>query len=308
MHQTGSEDNRTQSVLRNRSKVLLMKTLLAIVGTGYGMANKLRLLQIYVLQYTPNLFKSIFKLDGLAEKLWKSVIVEKSGIKYALVDQESYGIIGEFETFMQLWFEPQKNDVIIDVGAHIGKYTIPSARIAGTEGLVIALEPNPLNFQVLRKNACLNRLKNVILLNIAAWNTNSTLKLFTGHFGGHHSSKMNWKLGYFMVNAKRLDCVLRVFGVKRVDWIKIDVEGAEWEVFQGMEEILGEFRPKIIVEVADENVEKVKDFMATYGYGVVRISPIYEFSMFEVFRKFTHFIFLPLRKNRPANYENCTSE
>lgn len=68
--------------------------------------------------------------------------------------------------FIQL----RKGDVFIDVGAHIGKYTILVAKIVGKEGLVIAIEPNPENYETLLENIKLNNLKNVIAVNIAAWN------------------------------------------------------------------------------------------------------------------------------------------
>lgn len=72
-----------------------------------------------------------------------------------------------------------------------------------------------------------------------------------------------------------MDHLFKELGLRRVDWIKIDVEGAECEVLLGLIETLKTYRPRMIIEVFNENVEKVKRFMEKYGYGLVRISPFF---------------------------------
>ncbi|MCS7139609.1 MAG: FkbM family methyltransferase, partial [Candidatus Nezhaarchaeota archaeon] len=99
------------------------------------------------------------------------------------------------------------------------------------------------------KNIKLNGLKNVIALNIAAWNGECNLKLFIGDVSGHHSAKKDFGLGSITVKAMPLDDVVRDLRVKRVDLIKIDVEGAELEVLEGLVRTLKEHHPKVIVEV-----------------------------------------------------------
>lgn len=125
-------------------------------------------------------------------------------------------------------------DVFIDVGAHIGSYTIPMARIVGSHGLVIAIEPSPLH-KVLLKNIYLNNLKNVIVCKKAAYSKTTKLRF---HYnpkktGISHLSNKDLELE---VDTSTLDDIIRDvvnYPIKRIKLIKIDVEGAEAEVLRG---------------------------------------------------------------------------
>jgi FkbM family methyltransferase len=264
---------------------------------GSGVRNKLKLFGIAVLQLIPKTVRRAFDLETnieeIMEKLWRETTIQTEGIKYALVDQESLEIVSNSEDFMSMWLKPKKGEVLLDIGAHIGKYALGMARIVGENGIVLAIEPNPANYQALRKNIQLNNLKNVIALNLAAWDTDCTLELFTGHLAGHHSTKINWKLGANEVKARAMDNVLNENEVKKMDWIKIDVEGAEWEVLRGLRETIDEKRPRIVAEVSYENIDRIKEFMEERGYGLIKITPLFEGTIYGVFRKLAYFFFLP---------------
>lgn len=267
------------------------------IGFGSGAKSKLKLLGIATLKSIPknvsqtlNLNKNI---EQIIEKLWKETIIEADGITYVLIDQESFEIVNGFENFMSMWLKPEKGEVLLDIGAHIGKYTLGMARIVGDEGMVLAIEPNPANYQALRKNIQLNNLRNVIPLNLAAWDGDCTLELFTGHLAGHHSTKIDWNLGANKVRARAMDDVLKENEVNKVDWIKIDVEGAEWEVLRGLRETIDKKRPRIVAEVSYENTDRIKEFMEERGYGLIKIAPPSEGIIYGVFRKFAYFFFLP---------------
>jgi len=72
----------------------------------------------------------------------------------------------------------------------------------------------------LLQNIRLNKLRNVVAINIAAWNTSAKAKLFIHNVGGHHSVKLNAGLGFIEINAERIDDVLDKMGVRRVDGSK----------------------------------------------------------------------------------------
>lgn len=75
------------------------------------------------------------------------------------------------------------------------------------------------------------------------------------------------------VQAKRMDELLvHDLKMRRVDWIKIDVEKAEVEVLQGLEETLSRFKPKLIVEVWNKNMAMVKALLKRHGYSMIAIS------------------------------------
>lgn len=254
--------------------------------------DKLRILGIAILQLVTKTIRKQFssldkKIKVITEKLWRGTVIEIDGIKYTLLDFESFEIVSsvlaKFESVMSMWLTPRRREVLVDIGAHIGKYTLTAAKVVGNEGMVVAIEPHPVNYQVLQRNIGLNNLENVIALNLAAWNTDCELKLFTGDVAGHHSAKVNRRLGWVKVEARVMDHVLKELRLGRVDWIKIDVEGAECEVLCGLDETISKYKPKIITEVFYENVharaqnvEEMKRFMKDHEYGLIRISPFFE--------------------------------
>jgi len=269
-----------------------------MIRFGDGVKDRLRLLEIALLKSIPKKVKYFLGLNGKSEEviknLWNGTVVKINGVKYALVDSESFDIVKEFENFILHWLNPKKGEVFIDIGAHIGKYALKIAREVGETGLVIAVEPNPDNYQMLQRGIMLNNLKNVVALNMAAWNEESTLKLFTGHLAGHHSTKIDWKLGWHEVNARPMDDVIEEFDINRVDWIKIDVEGAEWEVLLGLEKTINKYRAKVIIELSYENIGKVKEFMKKEKYGIIKISSTFKGLIYGVPRKYAYFLLLPL--------------
>lgn len=117
-------------------------------------------------------------------------IVGIDGIKYTLLDFEDLMIVSrEFESFLQMWLKPRRGEVFVDIGAQIGKYTIIVAKVVTKEGMVVAIEPHPVNYQTLQRNIRLNKLENVIALNLAAGDRNCELKLFTAGVAARHSTK-----------------------------------------------------------------------------------------------------------------------
>jgi len=139
---------------------------------------------------------------------------------------------------------------------------------------VVAIEPHPENYEFLLRNIKLNSLKNVIALNMAAWDSETDLKLFVGDKHGHHNIKKDFSLGSLVVRAKPLDEILTELGVERVDFIKIDVEGSELEVLRGLTRTLKRYRPKVVVEIWGDPRE-VEKLMDQLEYGMRQIAPQY---------------------------------
>ena len=200
----------------------------------------------------------------IRERMIRNVTIRVWGVKYSLFDYEYFAIVQPyFESWIWNYLKPKKGDVFVDVGAHIGKYTCLVAKIASK---VIALEPHPVNYHYLVKNIRANHLDNVIALNVAAWKENSELKLYSGSTSGRHSVKYARDGEHITVKARRIDDILEELNIDRVDWVKIDVEGAEYEVLQGMERTLRRCRCKLILECRRENLGKVISFLRNLGY------------------------------------------
>jgi FkbM family methyltransferase len=146
----------------------------------------------------------------------------------------------------------RRGDVLIDVGANSGIYTMKGARIVGEEGLVLSLEPNPALLAVLKRNVGRNRLHNVRLRGLAAANECHEFPLYENDNKPNSFSLVSPgdAISSFSILAVDLDSLVRWEGIKRIDLIKIDAEGAEDRVIAGASRIIREHQPAIIAEVA----------------------------------------------------------
>jgi FkbM family methyltransferase len=138
----------------------------------------------------------------------------------------------------------QRGDCVIDCGANHGFTTVLFARWAGPEGLVYAFEPYQHNVEILRKNLKLNNVDNVRVRPVAVGAENATATL-----GIHPNAAIlkNPKAGQRIaqVPLRRLDDEI---DEKKVDFMKVDVEGFELEVLKGAQRILAG-RPRLALEV-----------------------------------------------------------
>ena len=147
------------------------------------------------------------------------------------------GVYERFETDL-VKQEIKKGDVVIDIGANIGYYTLIFAKLVGDTGKVFAFEPDPTNFELLRKNIEVNGYKNVTLEQKALSDKKGKIMLILSkeNTGGHHISKQPTK-NAIQVDTITADDYFKNFEYK-IDFIKMDVEGAESIVLSGMTNIL----------------------------------------------------------------------
>jgi len=147
----------------------------------------------------------------------------------------------------------------VDVGAHEGYCLLKAASAVGPSGHVIAIEPNPETVRTLRGNIQASGATVVTVQPIACSDSETTLDLFTAtqsNTGSSSLSKTNASLygaagQRYRVPGRPLDAIIRETGVSQVDVVKIDVEGAEFQVLKGAQETLALFHPVLLVELDD---------------------------------------------------------
>ncbi|MEM2218488.1 MAG: FkbM family methyltransferase [Thermofilaceae archaeon] len=208
-----------------------------------------------------------------ANIMTRGTVIRYRGLRYRLIDAHTvHYFLNYFEPWIWQYLESLKqDDVFFDVGAHIGLYSIYVARFKACK--VIAIEPHPENYKLLVSNIRLNNLENIIALNIAAWNKNSKLPLFVGDSSATHTLiSRRGKGKCIWVKAKRLDDVLRELNVNKVSLVKIDVEGAEMEVLEGLYDTLRHHRSRLIIEVWRNNMDKILSFLKNLNYLVSKIA------------------------------------
>lgn len=147
-------------------------------------------------------------------------------------------------------FTIKKNDIVIDVGAHVGFFTIYAAKQA-SEGKIYAFEPYSESFNLLKKNIEINKLNNVITENCAVLKNSGTATLFIDK--NFPISNTVFKAETHMEKETVTTIsILEIFDkykIKQVDLLKLDCEGAEFEIILNLpKDILGKI-VKITAEV-----------------------------------------------------------
>lgn len=127
---------------------------------------------------------------------------------------------------------------VLDIGAHVGYYTVLAGRLVGPRGLVVAFEPSPRNFELLLANVWRNGLTNVVCLPWAASDRSgfASLHLARANTGDHRIYPLDEPRETVPVRAAALDDVATL--KPPVDVVKIDVQGAEEAVVRGAERLL----------------------------------------------------------------------
>lgn len=192
-------------------------------------------------------------------------VVKRGGIHWSLdlkegIDLSIY-LLGGFEPRTLHRYKTLVSDgsVVLDIGANIGAHTLPLAQLVGEGGSVIAFEPTQYAFDKLAINMALNpQLSDRITANqsmlvrssqddlpdaiYSSWPLESANDLHSQHQGRLKSTQG--------AKAHTLDEYIETRGVKRVDFIKLDVDGHENDVLQGALSTLRRFRPSIMLELA----------------------------------------------------------
>ncbi len=198
-----------------------------------------------------------------------------------LVDYMS--LISREETILTR-FDPRPGDVVLDIGANLGRYTVIAAKKVLNEGKVISIEANPTIFNLLAKNIKLNELTNVISLNYAVFSEKTRIKFFVNaelrnnQYGTINPDIDNFKNKgleqYVYVDANTVDSILAENNIPfhEVKWMKVDVEGAEFDVIKGSKDLLSNAKNlQLIVEIHNLSngmtyYDEIKKFLELYDY------------------------------------------
>lgn len=166
---------------------------------------------------------------------------------------------GGFENVERSFVERllQPGMAVLDIGAHHGFYTLLASRKVGAQGKVLAIEASPREREKLGLHLRINRCKNVQVESRALGDANGEARLYLVEAGQSGCNSLR-KPGTSEVSESvpirvaRLDDILRDHQFEKVDFIKLDVEGAELSVLQGAPELLHRRpRPVILAEVQD---------------------------------------------------------
>ncbi len=182
-----------------------------------------------------------------------------NGTDSILVLPELRGVpeIYEPDIWKHMMAEVRPGDIVTDVGAFIGLYTVALASRVGPSGKVVAFEPNPKNFSLLKAQVELNKVSERVELIQTAVGTKDGTVFFEANRSSESKVSPISENGSQSVKCVSLDTI---FSTEHIDILKIDVEGYEEEVLKGAVRLLRDSRraPRIIyIEVHPYNWKEI---------------------------------------------------
>lgn len=213
-----------------------MKSFFVVYQKFAGFLSRLRLGKIPLLK----------KLHGFLKIHLRPRLVKAGGYKI-FINRKDFAVSSHL--LMDKIYEPtetnlvrsqiNKGDIVVDMGANIGYYTLIFAGLVGKNGKVFAFEPDPENFAILSKNVEENKLENVILINKAVSDKNGKTKLYLSedNKGDHRIYDSGENRKSVTVDVVCLDDFMGDIKEK-INFIKMDIQGAEGNALKGMTSVI----------------------------------------------------------------------
>jgi FkbM family methyltransferase len=221
-----------------------------------------------VLRDRLNEFKSRFseqrryRIESIYMRIWSAVYRRFGNSSLLRLFMLGRGYLEEYV--------PREGDVVIDVGAYTGDTALIFSKLVGEKGRVICFEPDSYCFQKLVKNKAL-RLKNVVALKRLLWSRKTVVKFAETNTIGSSVFSAGGYGRIRRVRATTLDEELRRLNLDRVDFIKMDVEGAEIEILKGASRTLRNNAPRLAIATyhvvrGRQTREEVERILRRLGY------------------------------------------
>lgn len=186
---------------------------------------------------------------------------------------------GQYEQFTTKIIENllKSNDVVIDIGAFVGYFTLLMAKLV-KNGMVYSFEPTPETYKKLEKNIKINKFKNILLFNKAVFDKlgTATLNFMKDNNSGNTLFSSKESMSEIVVETFNLDSL----NLENVNFIKIDAEGAEFKILKGATRLIeNSLNLKMIIEFfpltlkrAGENPINLLNFIKEKGFIIKNIN------------------------------------
>lgn len=210
-------------------------------------------------------------------------IILKDGIQLSYTDKFNSvsGIIVSHGSFEEcelnvVFANLTEQSVFFDIGANVGLYSLSVAhQFKDIE--IHAFEPVPDTLFEFKKNLARNRLENKIILNhLAVTDKNGSVYITANHHSSNYLTEAASTQCILEVECITVDTYVEKYSIKKIDFIKIDVEGKELSVLKGAKQALKSFKPILLVELIEkdshfldrkcDNYKEVIAFLAELGY------------------------------------------
>lgn len=214
------------------------------------------------------------------------ILIRYYGGRIYLNLKESYSMINRALGVYEYWKTLLIMDLIkpgmtiIDVGVNKGYYSLLFAKLMNDKGIVLSFEPVEENCYWIKKSININKYKCIKLYQYALSNKEEEVTFYLGKKSGHGSiflsqSNVDSEKAPITIKTRKLDDVLKENNIDKIDFIKIDVEGAELMVLQGAENALKKSENlKLVVDldrISKEDKKQLIDMLISFGFKIYRI-------------------------------------
>ena len=171
------------------------------------------------------------------------------------------------------YYKIKPNDVVIDIGAYHGWFTLLNYNY---NSRFYAFDIDPVNYKILNKNL-FNKFRNISFFNKGVWNQTGVSKLYgdrVGSMGSHINFKNKRKSKDVECQVVTLEDIVKENNIKKIDFIKIDVEGSEIEIIESSLDLLKKYKPNLSIatyHVRDNQKTylKIEELLKKVGYAKV---------------------------------------
>ena len=221
-----------------------------------------------------NILKNWYLYPLVYFKLTKKdyVIFEtRSGLKIKIrvnsTDLMAFTHVWMIQEYSDDNFSINNDDVIIDVGAHIGLFALFASQFC-KNGKIFCYEPIKENYKILIENIEMNQIQNIFPNNLAVTKETSRVKIFLNDDQSGHSMFIQNK-NFVEVDSKSLSDIFIDNGIKECDFLKLDCEGAEYEIVESLSADLFTKINKTVIEyhmvdtkpeLLEQLINKLKQF------------------------------------------------
>lgn len=186
---------------------------------------------------------------------------------YMLIKSISAPCDHNYEQFLKI----DEKDIVLDVGSAMGCFALPISKKASS---VIVLEPNPKYFATLKTLIFKYNIENIVLVDKAAWNEQGYKQFYIKEYESSvfiEGADINKSV--IQVETDTIDNILFNLGITRIDFMKMDIEGAEIEALSGASNILNNTRKLVVASYHYRNNEQtylwVDQYLRSKGFNTI---------------------------------------
>ncbi|WNM20264.1 FkbM family methyltransferase [Flavobacterium capsici] len=211
----------------------------------------------------------LFEVGTVSDKIIYITKFDNISIK---TNEALYPIVDDFN-YYQHFYKVKQNDIVIDAGANCGHLSIFFSKIVGSNGKIFAFEPDKFNIERILKNISLNDdlSNNIQIEDVLLWDKNELISFYEAGTVGSSAVWMPDDELCVKKQAVRIDDWVKNNNIQKLDFIKMDIEGAEIEALDGCIETIKTLRPNFAIASyhfvnGEQTFIKVEQFFSAMNY------------------------------------------